>query len=394
MQLRKRQSDHAYLLQRAGQVLGRPVRALALEWDVERRLVRRLRVTGRRGVEGKQALLRVTSDKKEVDLAAGIEAYQIRHMQPPIRLVKVDASWNATCGDPLYEFWAVGQDDYPRLVAYLRTLSRRARRQRPPVMHVPDRRRLWSNTIGFLKTKAQALRKYGVPQRRGVLLVGAPGGGKTMACRWLRHECRRRKLAWKTVSAADYHEASPGHRRQFFELPAPGIILFDDLDLYVRDRERSAVTADSTTFLTELDGVETRRSLVYLFTTNARLSDLDEAFLRPGRIDQVIEFPRPCALLRERLVHEFWHEEIRAAIDVDCMVSLTAGLSFAELDEVKKLLVLHFLDQHVWSWEAAWAAFQTRRLNEPRQRIGFLQPARSAPVTSAAAISADGAISR
>jgi hypothetical protein len=140
--------------------------------------------------------LRITTGKKRCELAAGLEVCEIRETQPPIRLVKVDASWSDTCGDPLYAFWAVALEDYRRLVAYLRELSRRAWHQEPPIMHEPDRLRLWNNTVGFLSHQAAALRKYGVPQRRGVLLVGAPGGGKTMACRWLRNECRRRKLAW------------------------------------------------------------------------------------------------------------------------------------------------------------------------------------------------------
>ncbi len=195
-----------------------------------------------------------------------------------------------------------------------------------------------------------------------------------MACRWLLSLCHRRGLRWRSVSAQEYACAKQtGDVHELFELDGPGIILFDDLDQSLRDREGS--DSDRTTFLTELDGLHPREGIVYLFTSNARVSDLDPAFRRPGRIDLYLHFPRPDAELRRTFVVDRWHADITAAIDLDEAVRETDGLSFAEMDEIKKLLVLRFLETKTWDWGAAWSAYQSgHTTGKSAQRIGFNSP--------------------
>ena len=213
---------------------------------------------------------------------------------------------------------------------------------------------------GFLTRGRELLKQYDVPQKRGILLMGEPGNGKTMACRWLRSQCYRQGLGWRYVRAEYYERARmDGDVQAVFDLEDPGVILFDDFDLGVRNREEYGPTSHHSTFLGELDGVDAHIGVVYIFTTNAQLSDLDPAFLRPGRIDQVVQFPRPDAELRRRMIQEHWHADIRQALDVEFIVTATDGLSFAELTELKKLLVLHFLDEKKWDWDWAWKIFQT-----------------------------------
>ncbi|HEY3965769.1 MAG TPA: hypothetical protein VGM05_14520 [Planctomycetaceae bacterium] len=74
-------------------------------------------------------------------------------------------------------------------------------------------------------------------------------------------------------------------------------------------------------------------------------------------------------------VADRWHVEIIAAIDLDEVVQSTEGLSCAEMDEIKKLLVLRFLDAGRWDWQAAWSMYQTgHEAGKPTQRIGFNSP--------------------
>jgi hypothetical protein len=104
------------------------------------------------------------------------------------------------------------------------------------------------------------------------------------------------------------------------------------------------------------------------------LEDLDPAFRRPGRIDIVMHFPRPDAALRHRFIKENWHPSISAAINLDRATADTEGLSFAELDEVKKLLVLGFLENGNWNWPQAWESFTRGRGDSAgRRTIGFNQ---------------------
>jgi hypothetical protein len=118
--------------------------------------------------------------------------------------------------------------------------------------------------------------------------------------------------------------------------------------------------------------LETNHGVVYLFTSNARLEDLDPAFRRPGRIDIVMHFPRPDAALRRRFIEEKWHPSIAAAINLDRATADTEGLSFAELDEVKKLLVLAYLESGNWDWPQSWESYTRGRADAaPRRTIGF-----------------------
>ncbi len=262
--------------------------------------------------------------------------------------------------------------DYRRLYGVLRRAVRRRQRHWPPLMVAEDQHRLWQNTIGFLKQTQHRLRELGVPAKRGVLLLGEPGNGKTMACRWLRGHCNRLGLGWRNVSAEEFESnRREGNAHELFVLHRPGIVIFDDVDMAIRQRQQSFESADASTFLRGLDGIDQHHGVVYIFTTNATVTQLDPAFLRPGRIDLVLEFKRPDAALRQRFIAEHWHADIVAVIDLDAVVAVTEGLSFAELDEIKRLMVLDYLETDEWNWDRAWAEFRHGRGEGERPPIGF-----------------------
>jgi len=191
-------------------------------------------------------------------------------------------------------------------------------------------------------------------------------------------------LEWAVVTAEEFEsERAEGTAHRLFRLRRPGILLFDDIDLGIQARNEGHSGAQSTV-LCGLDGLETCAGVVYLFTSNVRVEELDPAFRRPGRIDVIMHFPRPDATLRHQLIAEIWHPEIADAIDVARAVEDTEGLSFAELDEVKKLLVFGFLDTGNWEWGRAWESYrQGRTVPAERRSIGFdRDQAWKAPTTS------------
>jgi len=374
MKLCDLQRDHDLCLSRAADLLGCPVRAVYLDWDVEQLLRRSLRLELRTGLKTEFPFLRFTSGPKGQDLAFGLERFRVEMEGRAVGLAKVTAPHTSIHVWKWYQFWAVPIEHHRRLYRFLRRLERNSMDVVAPVMLEGDRHRLWQETIGFLAHGRRRLQTYGVPQKRGILLLGTPGNGKTMACRWLLSLCHRRGLRWRSVSCQDYIAARGcGDVRELFELDGPGMILFDDLDQALRDQEGN--NSDRTTFLTELDGLHSREGIVYLFTSNARVAELDAAFRRPGRIDLFVHFPRPDAELRRRFVVERWHADIVAAVDPEEVVSATDGFSFAEMDEVKKLLVLQFLEGGMWDWEAAWLAYRSgHETGKPAGQIGFNSP--------------------
>jgi hypothetical protein len=374
MKLSSLKHDHDVCLQKGADLLGTPVRAVGLYWQVEQLLREHLHLEARLGFNSEYPFLSFTSGPKGQDLEFGLERYRLEIGGRSIALVKIVAP----CPNPRmsrwYQFWAVPVEHHRRLYRFIRRLERNSMDGVPPIMRESDRLRLWSETIGFLAQCRQTLKTYGVPQKRGILLLGTPGNGKTMACRWLLSLCHRRGLRWQSVSAQEYASGKGGGDvHELFELDGPGIILFDDLDQSVRERDGN--DWDRSTFLTELDGLHPREGIVYLFTSNARVGDLDPAFRRPGRIDLYLHFPRPDAELRRIFVTERWHADITSSLCIDRVVRETDGLSFAEMDEIKKLLVLRYLETASWDWGAAWSAYQSgHNSGKSVERIGFAAP--------------------
>ena len=314
------QQQFDILVQRASEILQTPGKAVTLDAVVEENLLKFARLERRTGLAGGMPVIGIQGHGRGHSVVAGLEVYRLAIGGTTVRFVKVYDQLMGRVVRPIQDFCVVPAEHYVRFYRFVREkVRRRPGNEEPaPIMAEEIKTRLWENTVGFLTRGRELLKQYGVPQKRGVLLMGEPGNGKTMACRWLRNECYRQGLAWRYVRSEVYERTrADGDLESLFDTEDPGVILFDDFDLGVRNREDCGATAHHSTFLGELDGVDAHQGVVYLFTTNARLPDLDPAFLRPGRIDHVVQFSRPEADSRRRLILEHWHADIRQAIDVD-----------------------------------------------------------------------------
>jgi hypothetical protein len=261
------------------------------------------------------------------------------------------------------DFVAVDRKDYYRLYK----IAQRCRRDDeppspPPVLSREQLDVLWQNTVGYLEGPNLAkIRQYGGRARRGVLLTGAPGNGKTMACRWVWEACRQRGWDYRLVTPDEYRSArTNGTIEGLFSVNSRGIIFFDDMDLALRDRDTVQETEDQAVFLSAMDGISVNEGVVFVFTTNCSLDLIDRAFKRPGRLDVVLHFKAPDAGLRRRLL-ERWHEDIRTHLDLDAAVASTDGYSFAEIEELKNLLVMRYMESDAWDWGWALRQFAINR---------------------------------
>jgi cell division protease FtsH len=304
-----------------------------------------------------------------------------------IRLYTADAIPFARCvsgvngdyADEAYDFYIVGRSNYTKLFRIAVRASRaRTSGDRPPVMHAEQLETLRQNTLGYLDPdNLKRIKELGGRPKRGLLLTGPPGNGKTSACRWLWNECLRLGCEYRMVSPDAYQAARKSCNpvqavKDLFVVNQRGVVFFDDMDIALRDRNTVKETDDQAVFLSALDGIEVNEGVVYMFTTNCPLELIDPAFKRPGRIDLVLHFHIPDATLR-RVLLDRWHPEILNGINVDVAVNGTEGLSFAEVEEIKNLLILRYIDTRAWDWDWATNQFRENRLElaQIERQVGF-----------------------
>ena len=152
---------------------------------------------------------------------------------------------------------------------------------------------IWANTIGFLRNR-ERLKEYSIPTKRGVLMLGEPGTGKTLACKGILSAAEGITCI---TTRSDVLE-QPGKLSLLYELAtdlAPSIVFLEDIDLIAQERELSGYGRGSAllTLLSVLDGIEECDGVVTIATTNCK-ETLDKAISkRPSRFDRIIEFHKP-----------------------------------------------------------------------------------------------------
>ncbi|MBM3297292.1 MAG: ATP-dependent zinc metalloprotease FtsH, partial [Candidatus Aminicenantes bacterium] len=194
--------------------------------------------------------------------------------------------------------------------------------------------------IGFLKDP-QKFQRLGGRIPKGVLLVGAPGTGKTLLARAVAGEA---DVPFFSISGSDFVEMFVGvgasRVRDLFEQGkkhAPCLIFIDEIDAVGRQRgaglggghdEREQTLNQ---LLVEMDGFDSNEGIILIAATN-RPDILDSAILRPGRFDRRIVVNMPDVKGREEIL-KVHVKRIPLAPDIDLQVlaRTTPGFSGADL---------------------------------------------------------------
>ena len=191
---------------------------------------------------------------------------------------------------------------------------------------------------------------------KGILLHGPPGTGKTLIAKALAKTTESNFISIKGPELLSkwVGESEKGVREIFRKArqAAPCIIFLDEVDALVPRRgsggSESHVTESVVSqILTEIDGLEELNDVLIIGATN-RLDIVDEALLRPGRFDRIIEVPNPDSKGRAHIFKIHTKKKpLGNDVNITKLVELTNGFSGAEIGAVTNRAAITALKRHV-----------------------------------------------
>jgi len=197
--------------------------------------------------------------------------------------------------------------------------------------------RVERQTVGF-SDHAPELLAGGHSLKRGMLLYGLPGTGKTLTVMYLIGRMPGRTVILTTGRGLGLVQTVAQMARQL----APSMVVLEDVDLVAEERTMPGFGARPVLFelLNEMDGLHDDQDVIFVLTTN-RPDILEPALAaRPGRIDLAAELPLPDEGGRRRLFDLYSRRLTLDGVDLEGLVERTDGASPAYVKELMRKAAL------------------------------------------------------
>ncbi len=184
--------------------------------------------------------------------------------------------------------------------------------------------------------------KFGMKPSKGVLFYGPPGCGKTLMAKAVANECAANFISVKGPELLTmWFGESEANVREIFDKArgaAPCVLFFDELDSVGTARGSGGGNGASdrvlNQLLTEMDGAGAKKELFFIGATN-RPDILDEALIRPGRLDQLIYIPLPDKGARKNIFKAVLRKSpVAPNVSFDFTAELTQDFTGADITEL------------------------------------------------------------
>ncbi len=263
-----------------------------------------------------------------------------------------DTSWVPVLIDILFVAAAVGllyfimrRTGMGGAATFSRSRARRFQETRPDVLFkdvagVDETKQELAEIVEFL-TYPERFVSMGARIPKGVLLVGAPGTGKTLISRAVAGEAG---VSFYSISGSEFVEMFVGvgaaRVRDLFKEArehAPCIVFIDEVDAVGRQRNSSGMSSNDereqtlNQLLVEMDGFDKQTNVVVIAATN-RPDVLDPALLRPGRFDRQVMLDKPDIRGRQAILEVHAQgKPLAPGVTLIDLARQTVGFSGADL---------------------------------------------------------------
>lgn len=203
------------------------------------------------------------------------------------------------------------------------------------------------NLKAWLKRRGLAFteeaRKFGLPQPKGILLIGIPGCGKSLTAKAIsslwKFPLLRLDVGKVFSSLVGSSEENIRRAIQTAESIAPSILWLDELEKGFSGIGSSNVSDAGTTarvFGTFLTWLQEKESSVFVFATSNNISQLPPELLRKGRFDEIFYIDLPTKIERKEIfsIHLKKRNRNPELFNLDHLAEVTAGYSGSEIEEI------------------------------------------------------------
>lgn len=201
--------------------------------------------------------------------------------------------------------------------------------------HVEPIKRL--KEIADLLKNPDKLKLFGAKLPKGMLLYGKPGTGKTMLAEAFANYAELPFIATTANELIDFSSNDHSMMKKIFDRAkdyAPSIIFIDEIDTFGnRDDQKSP--ANINELLTQINGFSKEMDEhVFIIAATNHKSKIDDAILRPGRLELHVEIPALDKVGRESFLKRMLDKPCEKNMDVEKLIMYTAGMTGAQLEKI------------------------------------------------------------